>query len=407
MADRLRGRGPIRDGIERPRQLADRDWNQVASDWQDHRNEIRNDWQDHRDEVRHDWQDWRDDHYPWHRGWYWGYAAGYWNRWDYLWDQYPVAATVGLTWWGANSLGYVFGCDGYYNPYYVDTGGYSYAEPIVIESYVSVEVQPAEPTQESLDKFGQAQAAFAQGTYSEALKLVDEAVVQWPRDAVLHEFRSLVLFALKRYGESAAAIHAVLAVGPGWDWKTLSSLYSNIDAYTSQLRALEAHCNANPKAADARFLLGYHYLTMGHGDAALTEFRMASELQPKDEVAASLVRSLSPRDTDSQRAPLPSPPTPIAANDLASSWGATGKDGSKYLMTISKKGTFVWNFTSGTRKEEVKGVYSIEGNVLAMEPETGGVLLAELTLKSSGNLLFKMVGSDKSDPGLEFQRSNG
>jgi hypothetical protein len=36
-----------------------------------------------------------------------------------------------------------------------------------------------------------------------------------PRDAVLHEFRSLALFALQRYSESAAAIHAVLAVGPG------------------------------------------------------------------------------------------------------------------------------------------------------------------------------------------------
>jgi hypothetical protein len=138
----------------------------------------------------------------------------------------------------------------------------------------------------------------------------------------------------------------------------------------------------------------------------LPQFRVASELQPKDEVSASLVRSLSPRDAESQAAPAAAP-TPVPAADVAGSWEATGKDSAKYSMTLSKDGTFVWSFTSGTRKEEVKGVYSVEGNILAMEPDTGGVLLAELTVKSPGNLLFKMVGSDKSDPGLEFQRSNG
>jgi hypothetical protein len=92
---------------------------------------------------------------------------------------------------------------------------------------------------------------------------------------------------------------------------------------------------------------------------------------------------------------------------VAGTWEAVGKDSSKYSMTLTKDGTFVWSFTKGTRKEEVKGVYSVEGNILAMEPESGGVLLAELTLKSPGNLLFKMVGSGESDPGLDFQRSNG
>ncbi len=264
-----------------------------------------------------------------------------------------------------------------------------------------------EPSQESLDKFTQAQAVFSQGNYSDALKLVDEAAVQWPRDPVLHEFRSLVLFALKRYSESAAAIHAVLAVGPGWDWKTLSSLYGNADAYTAQLRDLEAHSKANPKAADDRFLLGYHYLTMGHIDAALAEFRVASELQPKDEVSASLILSLAPRDAESQAAPAATPPPAVPAADVAGSWEASGTDSSKYSMTLTKEGTFIWSFTKGTRKEEVKGVYSVEGNVLAMEPEAGGVLVAELTLKSPGQLLFKMVGSDKSDTGLDFQRNNG
>ena len=180
-----------------------------------------------------------------------------------------------------------------------------------------------------------------------------------------------------------------------------------METYTLQLRALEAYCRSNPKAADGRFLLGYHYLTMGHTEMALTEFRAASELQPKDEVSASLVRSLSPRDTESQASATTLPVTPVPAADVAGSWEATGKDSATYSMILAKDGTFVWSFTKGTRKDEVKGVYSVEGNVLALEPETGGALLADLTLKSPGNLHFKMVGSDKSDSGLEFQRNNG
>lgn len=411
LASRLRGDGPRRDGIERPNHLPNRDWNQVRNDWRDHRNDIRNDWRDYRDDVRDDWQDWRDDRYPWHRRWYWGYATGYWNRWDYLWDDYPAAAAVGLTWWGVNSLAYGFGYNNYYNPYYVETGGYSYAEPIVTTINVPVEGEPAtttyvEPPQENLDKFTQAQNAFENGNYEEALALVDEAAVEWPTDPVLHEFRSLVLFALKQYSESAAAIHAVLAVGPGWDWKTLSSLYPNVEVYTSQLRALETSCKEHPKAADLRFLLGYHYLTLGHNESALKAFQEVCGLQPKDEVAASLVRSLSPRETaEPAKETTAETPKPVPSADIVGTWKAEGKDSSKFTMVLDQDGNFVWSFTKDRRKDEVKGVYSIEGNVLAMEPETGGVLLAELTVESSDNLAFKMVGSEDSDSDLNFQRS--
>jgi uncharacterized protein (TIGR03066 family) len=151
--------------------------------------------------------------------------------------------------------------------------------------------------------------------------------------------------------------------------------------------------------------LGYHYLTLGHSEAALTEFRKAKELQPKDEVSASLVRTLSPRDTESQ-APAATAPDPVPAVDVVGVWEAAGKESAKYSMKLAKDGTLVWSFSRGTRKDEVKGVYTVEGNILAMEPETGGVMLAELTMKSPGQMLFHIVGSDKKDPGLEFQKSN-
>jgi tetratricopeptide (TPR) repeat protein len=400
-------------GGERPANLPARDWNQVRNDWQDHRNEIRNDWQQHRDEARDDWQNWFDEHYPWHGGWYWGHAPGYWGRWDYLWDNYPVAAAVGLTWWAANSLGYQFGYGDYYNPYYQESWPISYAEPVVsLPVEVPAEGQP--PTalppgvsQEGITKFEQARAAFLEGKYNDALKLTDEAVAKMPRDAVLHEFRSLVLFALKRYPESAAAINAVLAVGPGWDWKTLSSLYPDVATYTGQLQALENYRDTNPKSADARFLTGYHYLTCGHADAALRDFRRALEIQPKDAVTAALVASLSPRDAQPGKPPPDAPaPKAVKTDDVTGAWTATGSGSSKYAMNLGKDGTFKWSFSRGRRKEEVKGVYSIEGNVLAMEPDSGGVMLAELTTKDADKLLFKMIGGKTDDPGLDFRRES-
>ena len=75
-------------------------------------------------------------------------------------------------------------------------------------------------------------------------------------------------------------------------------------------------------------------------------------------------------------------------------------------MDLRKDGTFTWAFQRGSRKQEAKGVYTLEGNVLAMEPDTGGVLLAELTVKGEDSLHFKMVGGAKDDAGLDFRRGS-
>jgi tetratricopeptide (TPR) repeat protein len=413
-------------------------WDQRRNDWQQNCNDICDNWQDYRDQARDDWQGWFDDHYGGYGGWYSGYAPGYWDQSDYLWNQYPVAAAAGLTWWGANSLGYGFGCSDYYNPYYTDSMPACYTEPIVsVPIEVTQETSTAVPTQAvasptvpatppqagsppvsaaapasppdatsaAATQFDQARAAFLEGQYDVALKLTDDAIKQMPRDAVLHEFRSLVLFALGRYAESAATVHPVLDVGPGWDWKTLSGLYANIDVYTQQLRSLESARDKDPKAADLRFLLGYHYLTCGHTDQALTEFRQAHELQPNDAVAAALVATLSPRAAQQAQPPQAEAPKAIQPDSVLGNWKAQGKGSANYSLNLNKDGSFAWGFTRDARKQEVKGVQTLEGNVLAMEPDSGGVLLAELTLKDPNTLHFKMIGGASNDPGLDFQRA--
>ena len=138
--------------------------------------------------------------------------------------------------------------------------------------------------------------AFMQGDYTTALAQVDQAIAQVPNDTVLHEFRGLALFALGRYKEAAAADYAVLSAGPGWDWTTLSGLYPNVDVYTEQLRALEQYAKSHPAASEAKFLLADHYLTCGYTDAAAAQLKEVVRLNPKDQLSAQLLNSISAPD---------------------------------------------------------------------------------------------------------------
>jgi hypothetical protein len=94
----------------------------------------------------------------------------------------------------------------------------------------------------------------------------------------------------------------------------------------------------------------------------------------------------------------------VPPDEVTGAWTAAGTGTSKYSMNLQKDGAFTWGFNRGSKKEEVKGVYTVEGNVLAMEPDSGGVMLAELSVNRPDALHFKMIGGAKDDPGLEFRR---
>ena len=119
-----------------------------------------------------------------------------------------------------------------------------------------------------------------------------------PNDTTLHEFLALVLFAQGQYEQAAAPLYAVLSVGPGWDWTTLSGMYPDVATYTGQLRKLEAYITANPRSANARFVLAYEYLCEGHDENALAQLKQVVKLQPGDTLSAQLIaRSQPPGDT--------------------------------------------------------------------------------------------------------------
>ena len=141
--------------------------------------------------------------------------------------------------------------------------------------------------------FGDARALFKAGKYAEAQAKVEAAIKELPSDATLHELRALTLFAQGKYKDSAAALYAVLAAGPGWDWETMKFLYPTEAAYTEHLRALEAFVKANPKAGYGHFLLAYQYLVIGQKDSAVSELREVVKVQPEDKLSAALIKALT------------------------------------------------------------------------------------------------------------------
>jgi hypothetical protein len=180
----------------------------------------------------------------------------------------------------------------------------------------------------------------------------------------------------------------------------MRSLYPDLDTYTKQMRALETYVGDNPKSAEGHFLLAYHYLTLGHSDHAAKELAQAQKLVPTDSVSNQLQHMLA-------KSPDPAPPPvesdiKIDSAKLAGAWNAArGK--AAFELTLGSDKTFTWKYNEGKKKEDVKGVYALNGNVLALEPDAGGIMLAEITDPKDGSFVFRMVGAPKTDNGLTFR----
>ena len=320
--------------------------------------------------------------------------------------------------WGLGSLAYNSGYLGYSNPYYNNSygsyGNYNYSQPIPVVYYNAPTATVATTCEQALDD---AIAAFKQNDYDAALDLVNKGLNQCPDDSMMHEFRALALFAKGDYQQAASTIHSVLAVGPGWNWTTLSSLYPGVSIYTTQLRTLEAFTKQYPQDGAARLLLAYHYMADGYPDAAARHFAQVVKLKPNDRVAADMLRMVSKppteQPTDAGQPPTPQNPAdaipnpapavaPIAPAMLVGTWQATRDDGSKFELIVTQDATFHWKFTQKGTVQEFGGTYTVEGNVLALERKDGGSLIAGVVLDGDRKFSFKLLGGPQEDPGLVF-----
>jgi tetratricopeptide (TPR) repeat protein len=270
--------------------------------------------------------------------------------------------------------------------------------------------------QQATPLFDAGRNAFLEGDYKTALAQVDQAIAQVPNDTVLHEFRGLALFALGRYKEAAAADYAVLSAGPGWDWTTLSGLYPNVDVYTEQLRALEQYAKLHPAATEAKFLLAENYLTCGYTDAAAAQFKEVVRLNPKDQLSAQLLKSLSTADTatadtaaaDTAQQPAPSAPAapakPVAASSLIGNWTATRADSATIKLALAGDGKFTWALDANGKPQQFSGTYTVADNLLVLKQGDNPMMVGQVASLAGDRFNFKLAGDNPSDPGLTFAR---
>ncbi len=267
------------------------------------------------------------------------YHGGWHDHWGHPWYCGPVGwvgfgigfgVGVGLAVWDAP---WYWGYWPYYNPYcteviVVENTPIDYSRPIVVAapaaqmSVASADTSAAQA--QAAQYLDAARSAFTRGDYQTAMTQANLAIARRPNDALPHEFRALVLFATRQYKPAAAAIYAVLSVGPGWDWPTLISLYPNPDVYTAQLRALEQYRNEHLSFARGAVPAGLslHVVRLERRRGGRTEGGRAAEPQ------GSVVGPIAGRPVGRQVGRPSRPPTaPLCrpSRSTPPAWSATGR----------------------------------------------------------------------------------
>lgn len=347
--------------------------------------------------------------YPWwNHPRYNGWHNGYWPRWGGAVMPQSNQFVRGLSQWALGSAMYASGYSSYSNPYYRrsagSTAGSDYSRPVSMLGSSGNGKSPATPDDEAMRLFDEARRQFRSGGYERALQLVNSAIAKMPQDTVMQEFKSLALFALGRYEQSAATIHSVLASSPGWDWTTLSNLYFSNDIYRYQLRKLENYANSSSGSADAQFLLAYHYLTMGHDEQAAAALRKVIQLKPNDELAQRLLAIADPAAAEAAAESAPPLGRAPAGDELIGHWQAQREPDGVIDLQLSGDGKFRWTFRHSGKSDELSGNYSLGDKTLSLEVAEGAEMVGNIGVTPAGELVFRLIDAVPSDPGITFVR---
>ena len=353
--------------------------------------------------------------HSWHHGhWGYGWNSSYYRR--HWWcndDDFASGFMWGIAVWSLGNLVYDMGYQSYRNPYpapVVQNTYVTYTQPVSVAA--AAHPPGDEKTSElaetkSNEALEQSRTFFKQGDYLAASKAVDEAIGYTPGDVTLHEYRALVFFALGKYSDAAGVLNPVLASGPGWSWDTMVGFYNGSETYNEQLRKLETYSKGAPNKADARFLLGYHYMVCGHMEKANAEFAKASEFQSADSISRQLrnLTAASIPDAGESDAELSLKPNPMPAEKLVGTWVSDrGADG-KVTFTMKETGDYTWSFMNAGKSSELKGTYGLNDKGLLVLTSDDTQMVSEVEMKDGGKMHFVLIGAPDGDPGLDFTKN--
>jgi hypothetical protein len=248
--------------------------------------------------------------YPFGFGYYGGFP--WWLRLG-LWGTLP---------WYGYGLGYGYGGYGgyggyYYNPYcvygypdYVGMGGYYYPEETpdaIASTEPAVAPKTAGKDEDNAKVFAEkGESDFKARDYKAAVYAWKHAVVDEPTNGVLTMMLAQAFFATGQYNEAAGAVQQAMQLLPKEEWgvviKNYKELYSNIQDFTDQLRALEKAVKEKPNDPALRFLAGFQYAYLGYPKEAIDQLEKGLKFAPRDQMARKLREEL--------KAKLPKPAEP-------------------------------------------------------------------------------------------------
>jgi Tfp pilus assembly protein PilF len=223
-----------------------------------------------------------------------GYGYGY----NYGYPYYGRSYRRIFPYYGYGGLGYY----GYgYSPY--SYGNYGYVtNPTMIGQAVA---QPtAQPATTASGQFAQqGEMEFKARDYKAAVKSWRHALVDDPQNGVIVLMLGQALFADGQFDEAAGTVQQGLSLLPddqlGVVVSNYKELYSSVQDYTNQLRALEKAAKAEPDEPGKLFLLGYHYGYLGYPANALKKLDQLLKVAPEDQMAHRL------RDLMAAKTPAP------------------------------------------------------------------------------------------------------
>lgn len=359
-----------------------------------------------------------------HHNWYNGCWHGYWGS---SWYAPVVWGGIG---WGLGSWTNSWGSSyaSYYNPYYAQpmiaqSTPFDYSQPVVVNNYVdstsdssSEEPRVAQPNaaqEKSFSSFDQGLAKFQSGQYVSALTDFNTSLKELPGDPVVHEVRSLTLFAIGDYTKAAAGLNSLLSSAPGMDWTTMSGLYGEPEDYTTQLRKLEQFCKENPNDAAAYFVLAYHCLVTGQKDAAINALKVVVKNQPKDVTAVRMLEAMAPSEKPTTASPATASAPPASAvpagseepqTDLVGSWKAQTND-TNIELSITEESQFKWKASVKDQPAiQLDGMLAVGSDGISLDTKNQGSIGGSVVSKGADNWVFMMTGAPASDPGLSFTR---
>jgi hypothetical protein len=233
------------------------------------------------------------------------------------------------------------------------------------------------------------------------------------------------------------------------------------------LRQLERFVGEHPSNANVRFLLGYHYLMLNHGEAAQRQLGQAVELESKDKLAANILNGLKseatakadlakidstkveqtkieptktvststvptktelPKSetakTETAKSPTkaelvadttdstPSATAPVNeqlavavdAVPLSGTWKASPAKGVQIELTLRTDKTFDWKFTANGKTQNFPGKYELGDKSLVLTRDDGESMEGSFERHGNAGFKFRMKDAEADDPGLNFSR---